>query len=113
MSITEIGILIYKGHAARAWQHARAADKGGREMKRGRTAGKGRFAGGRKPGQGVFAGGRPKKADAFDAKLPAIRCETALKDFYEQMAAAAGVKLSDCLRQTLEANMKIGENPTY
>lgn len=80
---------------------------------RGRTAGKGRFAGGRKSGQGVFAGGRPKKADAFDAKLPAIRCETALKDFYEQMAAAAGVKLSDCLRQTLEANMKIGENPTY
>lgn len=62
---------------------------------------------GRKPGQGKFAGGRPKaapnKAGSFDAKLPAIRCETALKAYYEQQAAAAGLKLSDCLRQTLEA----------
>ena len=61
---------------------------------------------GRKPGQGKFAGGRPKsapnKAGSFDAKLPAIRVDGALKKYYEQQAEAAGVKLSDCLRQTLE-----------
>ena len=61
---------------------------------------------GRRPGQGNFTGGRPKsapnKAGAFDAKLPAIRCDGELKDFYQQQAEAAGLALSDCLRQTLE-----------
>lgn len=65
---------------------------------------------GRRAGQGKWAGGRPKdapnKKGAFTAELPPVRCDDELRDYYEQQAKSAGIKLTAIIRQTLEDAMK-------